>query len=66
VLDGDPLKDITLLQKKSKFDFIFKGGKVVDPTPPAEAKRWYFEKHKIFLNGLYTYDEQSGTGSLIQ
>jgi imidazolonepropionase-like amidohydrolase len=66
VVDGDPLADITLLQKKGKFDFIFKGGKVVDPAPPVEPKRWYFEKHKIFLNGLFTYDEQSGAGSLVQ
>jgi imidazolonepropionase-like amidohydrolase len=60
VIDGDPLKDIKLLQKKSHFDFVFKGGKAVDLTPPEPVKRWYFERHKIFLNGLYTYDEQAG------
>jgi imidazolonepropionase-like amidohydrolase len=64
VVDGDPLKDIKLLQKKSHFDFVFKGGKAIDLTPPVPIKRWYFEKHKIFLNGLFTYDEEAG-GSLI-
>ena len=60
VVNGDPLKDIRLLQNKSQFDFVFKGGKAVDLTPPAPIRRWYFEKHKIFLNGLFTYDEQTG------
>jgi hypothetical protein len=39
---------------------FFKGGKTIDLAPPAPIKRWYFEKHKIFLNGLFTYDEQTG------
>jgi imidazolonepropionase-like amidohydrolase len=65
VLDGDPLKDITLLQKRSRFDVVYKGGKAIDLTPPAPIKRWYFETHKIFLNGVFTYDEQAGEGSLV-
>ncbi len=62
VIDGDPTKDITVLQKPSKFDFIFKGGEPIDRTPPAPRKRMYYEKHKIFLNGLFRYDETTGQG----
>lgn len=64
VVDGDPTKDITILQKKSRIDYIFKGGKMVDRTPiPPRARKWY-ERHKIFLNGVLHYDEATGTGTL--
>lgn len=62
VIDGNPLADITLLQKPSRFDFIFKGGAPIDRTPPTPRKRMYYEKHKIFLNGLFHYDQESGKG----
>lgn len=64
VVNGDPTADITILQKPSRFDHVFKGGVEVDRTPPAPRREWYFEKHKIFLNGRYFYDECTGKGTL--
>ncbi|SIK68854.1 Uncharacterised protein [Mycobacteroides abscessus subsp. abscessus] len=62
MIDGNPLADITLLQKPNRFDFIFKGGVPIDRTPPAPRKRMYYEKHKIFLNGIFHYDQETGKG----
>jgi imidazolonepropionase-like amidohydrolase len=65
VIDGDPTVDITVLQKPSRFDFIFKGGKPVNRTPAQPRRVMHYEKHKIFLNGLYQYDQDTGTGRLL-
>ncbi len=62
VVKGDPTADITILQKPSRIDHVFKGGVEVDRTPPADRHEWFFEKHKIFLNGRYYYDECTGRG----
>jgi imidazolonepropionase-like amidohydrolase len=62
VVNGDPTKDISLLLKPSKRDLVFKGGRKVDLTPAEEPRRWYFERHKIFLNGRLHYDEKTGKG----
>lgn len=57
VLNGDPLADIRLLMDPARFDFVFKGGESVDLTPvQPRQKEWYFERHKIFLNGRLHYD----------
>ncbi|WP_254047017.1 amidohydrolase family protein [Pusillimonas sp. T2] len=65
VLPGDPTKDITLLQKPSRFDYIFQGGQPIDRTPlPTRKRRWY-ERTKTFLAGLYVYNEETGQGQLI-
>jgi len=62
VVDGDPLADIRLLMDKSRFDYVFKGGQAIDLTPPpAPTKEWYFERHKIFLNGRLQYDPRTRT-----
>ncbi len=65
VVNGDPTKDIRLLQQKSKFDYILKGGEEIDRTPVPPRKRKWYEKHKIFLNGLFRYDEETGKGYLV-
>ena len=62
VINGDPLSDITVLQKKSLLDLVFKGGAQVDLRPAPTPRRWYFEKHKIFLNGPFNYDESRNSG----
>ena len=64
VIDGDPVQDITLLQKSTKFNFIFKDGIPIDRTPVAPRQRMHYEKHKVFLAGLYEYDQAAGTGVL--
>jgi imidazolonepropionase-like amidohydrolase len=65
VLPGDPTQDITLLQRPSRFDFIFKGGQPIDRTPPPPRKRKWYERTKTFLAGLYVFDEDQGRGHLI-
>jgi imidazolonepropionase-like amidohydrolase len=62
VVNGDPLKDIGLLLKPSKRDFVFKNGRKVDLTPAVEPRRWFFERHKMFLNGRLHYNESTGKG----
>jgi imidazolonepropionase-like amidohydrolase len=62
VVNGDPTQDVRLLMDKRKFEYVFKGGVPVDLTPPAPRKRWYFEKHKIFLNGWFRYDPDQRKG----
>ena len=64
VIDGDPGEDIALLQKPSRFDWIFKSGRPVDRTPPAPRRRMHYERHKMFLDGFYQYDEDEGRGVL--
>jgi imidazolonepropionase-like amidohydrolase len=65
VVDGDPTQDITILQKKKLLDMVIKGGRKVDLTPAPNPRRWYFERHKIFLNGKFDYDEDAGRGVLV-
>uniref|UniRef100_UPI003F509A79 metal-dependent hydrolase family protein n=1 Tax=Caballeronia sp. LjRoot34 TaxID=3342325 RepID=UPI003F509A79 len=66
VVPGNPLDDIKILQRPGSFDYIFKGGKPIDRTPPAPRKRKWYERHKIFLNGLYEFDQEAGVGRLVQ
>jgi imidazolonepropionase-like amidohydrolase len=66
VVDGDPTNDITILQKKGKLDYIFKGGRPVDRTPVPPRKRKWYERQKIFLNGVLEYDEVAGRGVLMK
>lgn len=64
VVRGDPTRDVTLLQKKSHLDFVFKGGVEIDRTPQPTPRRWYYEKHKVFLNGVFNYDEMKNAGTV--
>jgi imidazolonepropionase-like amidohydrolase len=64
VVPGDPTKDIRILQFPKRFDFIFKGGKPIDRTPPPPRVRKWYERTKTFLDGLYVFDEESGKGRL--
>jgi imidazolonepropionase-like amidohydrolase len=65
VLPGNPLDDISILQKPSSFDYIFKSGMPIDRTPPPPRRRMWYEKTKIFLNGLYEFDEKASAGRLV-
>lgn len=65
IVPGDPTQDIKILQRPSRFDFIFKSGKPIDRTPPAPRQRKWYERHKTFLNGVYQFDEQSGQGVIV-
>lgn len=66
VVPGDPTADIRLLQKPKNFDYIFKGGEPIDRTPPRPRKRKWYERQKVFLNGVFEYDEETGGGKLVQ
>ncbi|ARP90779.1 dipeptidase [Bordetella genomosp. 9] len=65
VVPGDPIQDIALLQRPSRFDYIFQGGAPIDRTPPAPRRRMWYERTKTFLSGLYVYDEANGQGSFL-
>jgi imidazolonepropionase-like amidohydrolase len=66
VVDGEPDRDITLLQKPDRFDFIFKAGQPVDRAPVAARRQMGYERHKMFLNGVYRYDAERGRGQLVR
>jgi imidazolonepropionase-like amidohydrolase len=66
VVNGDPSKDVRLLMDKSKIDRVFKGGRSVDLTPPIPRKEWFFEKHRMFLDGHFRYDAASGKGRVVR
>ena len=65
VVNGDPTRDIKILQRKSLLESVFKGGEKVDLTPQPQPRRWHFERHKIFLDGIFTYDETRNGGVVI-
>lgn len=65
VVDGDPLKDIRILQNPARFDWVIKGGRPVDTRTPIPPRRiWSWEKHKTFLSGWFDYDPQTGQGTV--
>lgn len=64
VVNGKPDRDITLMQDPGKFDRILKDGKCVDRTPGSPRSMLPYERHKMYLNGLYTYDARTGRGVL--
>jgi imidazolonepropionase-like amidohydrolase len=66
VVNGDPTADVTILQKKSQLDFVFKGGVEIDRKPAPSPRRWYFEKHRTFLNGTFNYDESRNGGVVVR
>ena len=66
VVNGDPTRDVTILQKPSLMEFVFKGGVEIDRTPAPTPRRWYYEKHKIFLNGTFNYDESHNGGVVVK
>jgi imidazolonepropionase-like amidohydrolase len=58
VVDGDPSKDIRVLQHKELFKMILKAGQEVDrisPLAPREQLR--FEKQHVYFNGRHTFSE---------
>ena len=60
------MEDVTKKKKKSKMDYILKGGEMVDRTPVPPRKRMWYERQKIFLNGVLEFDEETGKSVLVQ
>lgn len=65
VVRGDPSTDVRILMDKRNIEYVFKGGRSVDLTPPAPRHEWFFERHKMFLNGHYRYDSETGKGRVV-
>jgi imidazolonepropionase-like amidohydrolase len=66
VINGDPLKDIKVLQQKSRFHMVMQGGRAVDLTTPIpDPPRWAYEKHRLYLPGNYVYNENMGRGETV-
>jgi imidazolonepropionase-like amidohydrolase len=61
--DGDPSKDIRVLNNPSKLKMVMKGGSMVDITTPIPDRREYsWERNKVYLNGRYRYDASASRG----
>jgi imidazolonepropionase-like amidohydrolase len=59
VVDGDPLRDIRVLQDRRRFGVIVKGGRLVDTTRPWPERRvWPYER-VMALGGLMTQEAVS-------
>jgi len=66
VLPGDVATDITLLQQKSRFDMVMKDGRPVDiATPMPERKVYSWERVKVFLPGVFNFDEDTRKGHTV-
>jgi imidazolonepropionase-like amidohydrolase len=66
VLPGDVAADITLLQAKSRFDMVMKDGKPVDITTPIPEREVYsWERAKVYLPGLFNFDEETRKGHTV-
>lgn len=65
LVKGDPSEDVRVLMNKANIERVYKGGKSVNLTPPEPRTEWFFERHKIFLNGLFRYDPTTGKGRVV-
>ena len=66
VLPGDVASDITLLQQKSRFDMVMKDGQPVDITTPIPERKVYsWERVKVYLPGLFNFDEETSSGHTV-
>lgn len=60
VVDGDPLRDIRILQDKSRIRAVFKGGGRVDLSDRGQPVRWPWEKSLEISHGELRYDSVYG------
>jgi imidazolonepropionase-like amidohydrolase len=44
VVEGNPLHDIRILQRKAAIRAVFQGGERVDLTPAKQAQKWAWER----------------------
>ena len=59
-IDGDPVRDIRVLQDKSRIRAVFKGGRAVDIGHRAQPIRWPWEKSLEISHGELRYDAVHG------
>lgn len=61
VLDGDPLKDIRILQERARLRAVFKEGKSVDLSPsPVSVTRWAWENAQVFSRDILRWSTVHG------
>jgi len=56
VVSADPLKDITVLQKRENIKDVYLGGRKIDRTPPDEPQTYQWEQSYRQWNDVYTRD----------
>jgi imidazolonepropionase-like amidohydrolase len=58
VIDGDPSRDIKVLQRTHLIRMVMKGGKEIDrSTPLPEREQLRFERQHVYFNGRYGFSE---------
>jgi imidazolonepropionase-like amidohydrolase len=63
VVEGDPTRDIRVLQHPSRRRMVMQGGRRIDPDGQRERTMVHpFEKHHMYLDGRLMYDEETGRG----
>jgi cytosine/adenosine deaminase-related metal-dependent hydrolase len=63
VVNGDPLKDIRILQDKSAIRAVFKAGAPVDLAPDAGIEKWPWERIMTVSSTELCYETVYGTPS---
>jgi len=61
VVDGDPLKDIRILQDKSAIHAVFKEGKTVDLERTPHLEKWPWERIMAVSGSELYYETVHGT-----
>ncbi len=63
VVEGDPTRDIRVLQQPSRRRMVMQGGRTIDLGGQRERTTVHpFEKHHLYLDGRLMFDEETGQG----
>jgi imidazolonepropionase-like amidohydrolase len=62
VVDGDPSKDIRVLQDKRRIHAVIKDGQIVEFDAETETRRWPYDRAQIISGSEITYDLVYGEG----
>ena len=63
VVEGDPTRDIRVLQQPARRRMVMQGGRPVDLDGQRERTAVHpFERHHLYLDGRLMFDEETGQG----
>ena len=63
VVEGDPTRDIRVLQLPARRRMVIQGGRPVDLDGQRERTAVHpFERHHLYLDGRLMFDEATGQG----
>lgn len=62
VVDGDPLRDIKVLQQRDRIEAVFKDGKRVEFDEASERIRWPYDRAQLISAEEITWDLIYGSG----